>query len=174
MADGGQAAPSRSLRSGDLVACRLDQLSRIQRGMLACGLESLGLYPGQENALATLWEHGPMTQAQLSALVGVDTSTMCRTLQRLERAGYVARTAGEIDRRTTVVAATDAAHLLRDSLAAVYDDTEQRLVGGLTADERRQLAGLLQKAIDALEPRCTEELERRSAVFFPDPCTAQA
>ena len=154
-------------QSDDRVTCRLDQLSRIQRSMLACGLEQLGLYAGQENALATLWEHGPLTQARLSALVGVDSSTMCRTLQRLERAGYVARTAGETDRRTTVVVATEAAHQLRDRVAGVYDDPEHRLVGGLTADERRQLAGLLQKAIDILEPQCTEELEKRSAVFFP-------
>ena len=75
---------------------------------------------------------------------------MCRTLQRLERAGYVARTPGETDRRTTVVVPTAAANALRDGLAGVYGSTEERLTTALTGAERAELGRLLQKMIDSL------------------------
>jgi DNA-binding MarR family transcriptional regulator len=133
----------------DTVACRLQRLGRTQHLMLSTGLERIGLHAGQEHALSALWEHGPQTQAALAARVGVDTSTMCRTLQRLERAGYVVRSPGETDRRTTVVAPTDAAQALRDGLAGVYGSTEERLTAALTDAERRELTRLLQKMIDS-------------------------
>jgi MarR family transcriptional regulator, organic hydroperoxide resistance regulator len=134
----------------DTVACRLQRLGRAQYLMLSTGLERIGLHAGQEHTLSALWEHGPLTQAALAARVGVDTSTMCRTLQRLERAGYVARSPGETDRRTTVVAPTEAAQALRDGMAGVYDRTEERLTAALTGAERRELVRLLQKMIDSL------------------------
>jgi DNA-binding MarR family transcriptional regulator len=134
----------------DTIACRLQRLGRTQYLMLTAALETLGLHAGQEHALSALWEHGPLTQAGLAARVGVDTSTMCRTLQRLERAGYVARTPGETDRRTTVVVPTEAADALRDRLAGVYGSTEERLTAALTDAERAELGRLLQKMIDSL------------------------
>jgi DNA-binding MarR family transcriptional regulator len=134
----------------DTVGCRLQRLGRAQHLMLAAGLDRIGLHAGQEHTLSALLEFGPQTQAGLAARVGVDTSTICRTLQRLERAGYVARTPGETDRRTTVVAATEAAQALRDGLAGVYDRTEDRLTAALTDAERRELRRLLQKMIDSL------------------------
>jgi len=154
MSDGDHPAlPSDALCpvSSDTVASRLLRLARAQHAMLAADLEQIGLYPGQENALANLWEHGSLTQTKLAALVGVDASTICRTLQRLERAGYVLRTPGPDDRRTTVVSPTDSANALRDALADVYDRTEQRLLAALTDDERTQLSGLLQKMLDSLD-----------------------
>jgi MarR family transcriptional regulator, organic hydroperoxide resistance regulator len=134
----------------DTVGCRLQRLGRAQYLMLAAGLDRIGLHAGQEHALSALFEFGPQTQAGLAARVGVDTSTICRTLQRLERAGYVVRTPGEADRRTTVVTATEAAQALRDGLAGIYDRTEERLTAALTDAERTELRRLLQKMIDSL------------------------
>jgi DNA-binding MarR family transcriptional regulator len=133
------------------VACHLYRLGRAQHAILAEGLEVLGLYPGQQNALEILAEHGPVTQARLAALVGVDTSTVCRTLQRLERAGLVSRCVGPDDRRTSVVAATEAGVAARAGLEAVYRRTEDRLLAGLDPAERVQFAALLGKVIDGLD-----------------------
>jgi MarR family transcriptional regulator, organic hydroperoxide resistance regulator len=134
----------------DSVTCRIHRLSRIQHALLASGMEEIGLYVGQENALTTLWEHGPQTQASLAARVGVDTSTICRTLQRLERNGYVSRTPSPTDRRTTIVTATARAELLRERLTGVYQRTEDSFTAGLSSAERRQLASLLQKVLDTV------------------------
>ena len=134
----------------DTVACRLQRIGRLQHLMLAAGLEQIGLHTGQEHALSALLEHGPQTQAALAARTGVDTSTMCRTLQRLERAGYVLRRPGETDRRTTVVAPTDAALAVRNRMSDVYHRTDDRLTAALTDAERRELTRLLQKMIDSL------------------------
>jgi DNA-binding MarR family transcriptional regulator len=133
------------------VVCHLFKLARAQHTLLAEGLERLGLYPGQQNTLAALAEHGPLTQARLAALVGVDTSTVCRTLQRLERAGLVSRCAGEADRRTSVVVATPAGTAAGDGVAAVYELVEERLLAGLDPAERQQFAALLSKIIGGLD-----------------------
>lgn len=51
---------------------------------------------------------GPMTQRQIAAKVQVEDQTMSRTLDRLERSGYVERRRDSGDRRRVVVSLTTA------------------------------------------------------------------
>jgi DNA-binding MarR family transcriptional regulator len=51
---------------------------------------------------------GPLTQRELAALVQVEDQTLSRTVERLERSGYVERHRDTIDRRRIVVSPTDA------------------------------------------------------------------
>ncbi|KGJ78370.1 hypothetical protein GY21_07070 [Cryobacterium roopkundense] len=51
---------------------------------------------------------GPLSQAELAREARVQTQTMSRTLERLEREGYVARVRDERDQRRHSVTRTDA------------------------------------------------------------------
>ncbi|HEY6794869.1 MAG TPA: MarR family transcriptional regulator [Kineosporiaceae bacterium] len=51
---------------------------------------------------------GPTTQRELAAAVQVEDQTMSRTLERLERSGYVERRRDDSDRRRVVVTLTPA------------------------------------------------------------------
>lgn len=50
---------------------------------------------------------GPMTQRELAGAVQVEDQTMSRTVERLERSGYVERRRDDADRRRVVVSLTE-------------------------------------------------------------------
>jgi DNA-binding MarR family transcriptional regulator len=54
-------------------------------------LQGLGLHPGHELLLMHLWDAGPQRQADLAAVFDTDSASMSRTVQRVERAGFVRR-----------------------------------------------------------------------------------
>ena len=54
-------------------------------------LRTAGLHPGQEVIMMRLWADGPQQPAALIRLLGSDAATITRSVQRLERAGFVRR-----------------------------------------------------------------------------------
>lgn len=71
------------------------------------GLDALGLTHAGLVALHLL-DAGPRVQTALAREARVETQTMSRTLDRLERDGYVTRERDERDRRRQVIKRTDA------------------------------------------------------------------
>jgi DNA-binding MarR family transcriptional regulator len=138
--------------SGDGLGCRVQRLARLHRTALRDLLEEAGLYPGQEQLLLSLWAGGPQTQAALAASLDLDASTICKTLQRLERAGLVARDRCDGDRRAIEVSTTDAGDALRPRVAALLAEADERITRGLTAAERDTLSGLLDRLDANLRP----------------------
>lgn len=55
-----------------------------------------------------LLSDGPLSQTELARRARVQTQTMSRTLERLQRDGYLAREADPVDRRRHLVTRTDA------------------------------------------------------------------
>jgi len=70
-------------------------------------LERLGLSHAGLIVLHLL-EQGPLSQAELARAARVQTQTMSRTLERLEREGFVARVRDDRDQRRLSVTRTDA------------------------------------------------------------------
>ncbi|MBD3779006.1 MAG: MarR family transcriptional regulator [Micrococcales bacterium] len=85
---------------------------------------------------------GPRTQAELAALCEVTEQTMSRVLARIERTGYITRTAHATDRRKQQVSITDAG---RAAVLAASDPVaaEQLVTEGLTPEQVEQLRHLL-------------------------------
>ena len=73
----------------------------------------LGLHPGHELLLMHLWEVGSQRQSELMVAFDTDSASMTRTVQRLERAGYVRRSPHPTDGRATLVESTPAGDALR-------------------------------------------------------------
>ncbi len=64
-------------------------------------LASTGITPDQFTALRTLLEHRaqPLTQSDLTRLIVSDPNTIASLLERMEKAGWIARRPHETDRR---------------------------------------------------------------------------
>jgi len=118
-------------------------LARTHRALAADLLRPLGLHPGQELLLMFLWEHGPQRQTDLARHVATDSASMTRTVQRLERSGFVLRRHSPDDRRVTLVEPTPASQALRPRVAEIWAQLEQATAGALTSDEREETATLL-------------------------------
>jgi len=73
------------------------------------GAEAAGLHASEWYALSLLELAGPLTSGELSTRTGLTTGATTRLIDRLERAGYVRRTADPGDRRKVVVEPVDGA-----------------------------------------------------------------
>jgi DNA-binding MarR family transcriptional regulator len=85
---------------------------------------------------------GPRTQAELAALCEVTEQTMSRVLARIERTGYITRSAHATDRRKQQIDITDAG---RAAVLSASDPAaaEAMVTEGLTDEQVTQLRELL-------------------------------
>jgi MarR family transcriptional regulator, organic hydroperoxide resistance regulator len=124
---------------------RVGRLHHMLAGQL---LRRAGLHTGQELLMMHLWETGPQRQADLVTVLGSDSATMTRTLQRLERAGFVRRIPSPTDRRVVIVEPTTASQALRREVEEIWQQLESITTRGFTDDQR------------AVTLRVLEQLER--------------
>jgi MarR family transcriptional regulator, organic hydroperoxide resistance regulator len=107
-------------------------------------LQGLGLHPGHELLLMHLWDTGPQRQTDLAAEFDTDSASMTRTVQRLERAGFVRRRPDPVDGRATLVESTPAGMALRCRVEQLWARLEADTVGDVPASQERQLLRGLQ------------------------------
>ncbi|CAM5648102.1 hypothetical protein GCM10010329_09710 [Streptomyces spiroverticillatus] len=127
------------------VSSSLATVARLHRIAAGKVLRCLGLYPGQEFVMMHLWEAGPVRQSELIKAVGLDPSTVTKSLQRLEQAGYVSRRPDPADRRASLVEATPQGCALREKVTGAWAALEARTAAGLSEAERESLLLLLTK-----------------------------
>ncbi|MFG3292304.1 MarR family winged helix-turn-helix transcriptional regulator [Streptomyces sp. NPDC048179] len=118
------------------VSFELFALSRELHGYGAELLLRLGLHPGQELILMRLFDRDGQTQAELQQAVGLDHSTVSRSIRRMEDAGLVARARAEHDRQAFIVSLTDGGEALRRPIAEVWATLD-----GLATDALRRAEG---------------------------------
>jgi DNA-binding MarR family transcriptional regulator len=124
--------------AGGPISHAIFRLGRIHRMLAAQLLREVGLHTGQELMMMHLWECGPQRQADLAAEFNTDSASMTRTVQRLERAGYVRRVPDPDDGRVTRVEPTPASLGLRNQVERVWGQLEQLTVGQMTPDQRKR------------------------------------
>jgi DNA-binding MarR family transcriptional regulator len=108
-------------------------------------LQGLGLHPGHELLLMHLWDTGPQRQTDLAAEFDTDSASMTRTVQRLEKAGFVRRRPDPVDGRATLVESTPAGIALRHRVEQLWARLEADTVGDMPASQERQLLRGLRK-----------------------------
>lgn len=94
------------------------------------------------------------TQSELLATVGLDHSTVSKSLGRMERAGLLTRTAAEHDRRQLIVSLTDKGRAMRGPLEDMWSELERTSVRDLDPDTIGQFiatSGRIRRAIAARE-----------------------
>jgi DNA-binding MarR family transcriptional regulator len=102
------------------------------------------------DVLTALRRAGPpyeLSPGRLLRATLVTSGTMTNRIDRLETAGLVRRSPDPLDKRGVLVRLTDAG---RTRVDAAFDDLVERerdLLGSLTPDDRRTLAGLLRSLL---------------------------
>jgi DNA-binding MarR family transcriptional regulator len=110
------------------------------------------LSPSLAAALATVGRHGPLTPSELAARERIQRPTATRVLARLEELGLIVRTPDPQDRRSSLVAVTEAGSALLDELRTRKTAFLAERLDGLDADER----AVLDRAADILERMLAE------------------
>ena len=109
------------------------------------GMADADLTPTQFTALIKVVEIGPVTQNRLGRLTAMDPATIQGVVHRLMDRALVIRTANPRDRRSIVVAPTEAGFLLAAEAVVAARRITEATLEPLTQVERRQFLALLQK-----------------------------
>jgi len=132
------------------VLQRITRLYLLQSNSFAEVFGRYGLTFGEYEVLAALMRSGPPHRMKPSELVGalvLSSGAMTNRIDRVEEAGLVERLPDPDDRRGTLVALTEKGRRVVDEAVLAHLANEERLLGALSAGERRQLAGLLRKLL---------------------------
>ncbi|MFE2068638.1 MarR family winged helix-turn-helix transcriptional regulator [Streptomyces sp. NPDC059467] len=127
--------PRPGLVEGAPVSFGLFALSRELHGYGAELLLKLGLHPGQELILMRLFDRDGQTQAELQQTVGLDHSTVSRSIRRMEDAGLVTRARAEHDRRAFIVSLTADGEALREPISEVWSTLDRLATEALSRAE---------------------------------------
>ena len=89
----------------------------------------------------------PVSQREISDQLGLDASDVVGVLDVLEAARMVERRRNPQDRRRHAVVLTDVGETAARRFAELRATAEDRVLGHMDADERRQLVDLLNRAV---------------------------
>lgn len=103
-------------------------------------------------AWRTLWllraAEERFNQSQLALRLGIETPTLVRILDRMEKRELIRREADSQDRRQKYLALTAAGLALVEEIDAVVQDTRRRMLAGLADEELRAGIALFEKILD--------------------------
>jgi len=122
----------------------------ISRDRLNPAFSEFGLQPGEFDVLATLRRSGApyaLTPTDLYEAAMISSGSMTNRIDRLEKAGLVARQPNPEDRRGTLVMLTARGLALIEQAVGSHVSNQHAVVAALDASEREQLSRLLRKLL---------------------------
>lgn len=106
-------------------------VARLQTSRFMADLTGTGVHPAESYVIHELWKEAPLSQSQLSDRLEIGNATVGKTIQRLERNGFVERARVTDDRRRIMVKLTakgEAAYAKLDKATdALIAEIEQML-----------------------------------------------
>jgi DNA-binding MarR family transcriptional regulator len=142
--------PDLDVRPMSVLGRLKEAASLISRDRLNPLFGRFGLQAGEFDVLATLRRSGApyaLTPTALYEATMVTSGAMTNRLDRLEKAGLIARGPHPEDRRGVIVQLTEKGRSLIDEAVTAHVDNEHQVLAGLTRAEQDRLAELLEKLI---------------------------
>ncbi|MGP3915905.1 MarR family winged helix-turn-helix transcriptional regulator [Nonomuraea sp. 10N515B] len=135
------------------------QLARAHRAHAAALLRAMDLHPGQELLLMQLFDRDGQTQSELLESVGLDHSTVSKSLRRMQDAGLVVREPAAHDRRVMVVHLTDKGRSMREPIAALWQALEETSARNLSEQQAESFVDTAYAIAEALTSRALPQEE---------------
>jgi MarR family transcriptional regulator, organic hydroperoxide resistance regulator len=137
------------------------QLARAHRARAAAMLREMDLHPGQELLLMQLLDRDGQTQSELLESVGLDHSTVSKSLRRMQDAGLLVREPAAHDRRVIVVHLTDKGRAMREPLATMRRALEMTSRQNLSTQQAKSFVRMAYAIADAINSRALPQEECR-------------
>jgi DNA-binding MarR family transcriptional regulator len=118
---------------------------------LTQGLREFGLRVPEWRALAALYSRKRSTMSELADLATIDRTTLTRTVDRMQDAGWVARIADSDDMRVTRLEVTAAGRKLFERVWPAVQRLNELALAGLPKAEIQQLHKTLERMRANLE-----------------------
>ena len=99
----------------------------------------------QKRILMILSDSGPITQRELTEVLGIQPGSASEGIGKLEASGLIVRSPSESDRRTTDVCLTKAGLAAAEAARAEREERHRQLFSCLSEEEKRTLLALVEK-----------------------------
>jgi len=123
---------------------------RISRKILSDIFQSFDISHAQLCVIGALMHHGPMHTADIVRELNVAAPTASGIINRLEKAGYVKRSADPNDRRAVIVVLTPQGVKMADTLRTTVAKRWQDLLAKIPREDAEKYLEILRKIKEAL------------------------
>lgn len=116
----------------------LQVVARLQTICFMGGLTGTGVHPAESYVIHALWKEAPLSQSEISARLEIGNATVGKTIQRLERNGFVERERVIDDRRRSMVKLTakgQEAHARLDEATSLLIADIHQVLGGESSQQ---------------------------------------
>ena len=144
-APGEAESEARSALLDSLVGYGLRRASNVVMADFMAAVGELGLRPALFAMLAVARENPGINQSALGRALGIQRTNLVPLIAELAARGLIERLPAANDRRAVAVHLTRAGDALLDAAEARVRPHEQRMLEGLSADERETLRALLSR-----------------------------
>lgn len=134
-----EQVPCACLKTDYPVSFAIFALARSHRAKAAGMLADIGLFPGQEILLMQLAEKDGKPQKSLCESIGLDHSTVAKSVARLERDGLIERRKCPEDGRVSQVHLTAKGRETTDAISRVWAELERLTIRDLTPEQQQSL-----------------------------------
>jgi DNA-binding MarR family transcriptional regulator len=138
-------AESHPIRGSSSPAFLLSQIGAHAASRFAERLRELELTPAHAGMLRILAATPGITQQALAAALGALPSRLVALVDELEAKGLLERQSDDEDRRRYSLRLTERGVAALQSIGRIAREHQQKLLAALSEEERKQLAGLLQR-----------------------------
>lgn len=101
--------------------------------------------------MVALLEHGTLSAGEIVRIMALPQSTISHQIKRLEKLGYLTRSAGEKDSRMIIAELTDRGHEVAKAANALSRRVTDELLRAIGEDEVEIVRAALKRVDDALE-----------------------
>jgi len=108
-------------------------------------IRSYGLNPTEFAVLELLYNKGEQTVQKIGEKVLIASSSITYVVDKLEKKNLILRTPNPEDRRITQVSITDEGKALMDDIFPGHAKAVQRILEGLTMEEKEEMISQLKK-----------------------------
>jgi MarR family transcriptional regulator, lower aerobic nicotinate degradation pathway regulator len=144
LAERTELPPAIAERMGFLTGRIHQQMLRLVRQTDAFDEPFTGKHFG---CLSVIIDEGPLSQQELGVRICVDRTTVVAVVDDLEHAGFVHRKRNPDDRRAYALEATESGRAWAVEARKAVLEAERELLAPLSAAERNQLVGLMQRLL---------------------------
>lgn len=133
-------------RDGEKFGALLLEIQRSFRSVMDRRLKPLGLSQAKWRALLQISKSGgELTQTELASLVGVETPSLARLLDRLERDGWIKRHGSPNDRRAKIIKLAKKSNGVMKIIEKAAREARDELFSNITRVEMERLVFILEK-----------------------------
>lgn len=108
-------------------------------------LTEIGLSSAQTRLLKHIYNQGEITQIELCNELGLDKSTVAKTLNRMEESGLIEKKINPEDTRSYLISLTPKAQKIVPKTRAILSQWAKDVTAGMTEAEKELLFKLLEK-----------------------------